>query len=510
MSKRAAIYVRVSSEMQAERVSPEAQEKDSRDYCQNKGYQVIEVYRDIAKYRIGRKLVEPSGTRADRPELRRMLADARSGRFDVIIGWREDRLYRSYRPMLDVLDCLDETGIDIELVKEMFDKKIAPVKAWAARMELDAKHDRFMMGVNNRFERQKDWNSRPLYGYDKVDGRYQVNEAEALVVNQIFQWFGNGATRNQIRTWLISENAQQRDVPKKYPWSLGVVYAILRKDCYHTGKLIRKWNNQVHELEIPPIIDLETARHVKVRLARFKNYPAGKLKAHALAAGLIFCAGDGNRLSVKQNRTCTFYACNNIQAVAMQLEGCAGYRTVRKVDNLIWAKVAELIGKPGLLDAAIDGKIRQLQLEEIDVTEECEKLERQLAEIVLERQKVITWARKDFITEGDLQMQLNELDNREDEFRREMNEKRLLVGGHAKRMKELADLFIENAQIGWEALNNPPQTPEEAEVIFEGQRDLVQKIVKRVDLFPDKSVKVYFDIELPEEVVTSIPVTSKC
>jgi len=45
--KRAAIYVRVSSEKQAEKASPEAQERDCKEYCQSRGYQVVEAYRDI-------------------------------------------------------------------------------------------------------------------------------------------------------------------------------------------------------------------------------------------------------------------------------------------------------------------------------------------------------------------------------------------------------------------------------------------------------------------------------
>src|SRR3990167_431292 len=147
--KRAAIYVRVSSERQADadRVSSQAQEADSRTYCEAHGYAVVDIYRDTEKYRVGGRMVEPSGTRSDRPQLKRMIADAHAGRFEVIVAWREDRLYRSYRPMLDVLECLEQTGMEIELVKETFDSKIAPVKAWAARMELDAKHDRMMMGV---------------------------------------------------------------------------------------------------------------------------------------------------------------------------------------------------------------------------------------------------------------------------------------------------------------------------------------------------------------------------
>jgi site-specific DNA recombinase len=87
MIKRAAIYVRVSSERQAiDKISPDAQESDCRLYCQHQDYQIVEIYRDIEKYRVNGKLIEPSGTRADRPQLRRMLADARAGKFEVIVA----------------------------------------------------------------------------------------------------------------------------------------------------------------------------------------------------------------------------------------------------------------------------------------------------------------------------------------------------------------------------------------------------------------------------------------
>lgn len=63
--KRAGIYIRVSSERQAEKVSPQMQEMECRSYCETRGYQVIGVYRDIERYRVGKKLIEPSGTRSD-------------------------------------------------------------------------------------------------------------------------------------------------------------------------------------------------------------------------------------------------------------------------------------------------------------------------------------------------------------------------------------------------------------------------------------------------------------
>jgi site-specific DNA recombinase len=135
--KRAAIYIRVSTEAQSEKISPEIQERDCAEYCQKKDYQVVEVYRDVEKYRIGSRLIEPSGTRNDRPQLRRMLADADAGAFDVLIAWREDRLYRGVnRAMLEISDRVSQKIIEVELVKEFYDPFTAPVKAWAAGVEL--------------------------------------------------------------------------------------------------------------------------------------------------------------------------------------------------------------------------------------------------------------------------------------------------------------------------------------------------------------------------------------
>lgn len=91
----------------------------------------------MEKYRVGNKLVEPSGSRSDRPGLLAMLKDATRDDFDVILAWREDRLYCGIRAMLTVLETVQDYQIEILLAKEKFDSKIAPVRAWAAQMELN-------------------------------------------------------------------------------------------------------------------------------------------------------------------------------------------------------------------------------------------------------------------------------------------------------------------------------------------------------------------------------------
>jgi DNA invertase Pin-like site-specific DNA recombinase len=150
MAYKAVIYVRTSSESQAEKSSPAEQEADCRRLAAEKGLTVVRVYRDIEKYRAKNKLVEPSGSRSDRPGLLDMLKDASKGDFDVILAWREDRLYRGMRSMLIVLDVVQKYKLNILLAKENFDPKIAPLRAWVAQMELDGMKERMNMGVKAR------------------------------------------------------------------------------------------------------------------------------------------------------------------------------------------------------------------------------------------------------------------------------------------------------------------------------------------------------------------------
>ena len=68
-------------------------------------------------------MVEPSGKRTDRPGLNAMLDDAAAGRFDTILAWKEDRLYRGLRAMLFVLDIIQEQRVTVMLARETFDPK---------------------------------------------------------------------------------------------------------------------------------------------------------------------------------------------------------------------------------------------------------------------------------------------------------------------------------------------------------------------------------------------------
>jgi DNA invertase Pin-like site-specific DNA recombinase len=63
-------------------------------FVRQRGYVVVARFVDCEKYRSKGKLVQPSGERKDRPQYSAMLAAAKRGEFEVIVAWKEDRLYR--------------------------------------------------------------------------------------------------------------------------------------------------------------------------------------------------------------------------------------------------------------------------------------------------------------------------------------------------------------------------------------------------------------------------------
>ncbi len=104
--KRAALYLRVSSLDQ----HPETQVLDLRQMAGQRGYEIVREYTD----RI-------SGVKARRPGLDEMMRDARRGKFDVVLVWASDRLARSVRHFLEVLDELNHLNLEFVSFREQLD-----------------------------------------------------------------------------------------------------------------------------------------------------------------------------------------------------------------------------------------------------------------------------------------------------------------------------------------------------------------------------------------------------
>jgi len=103
---RAALYMRVSTLDQ----HPQTQLLDLRQMAAQRGLDIVHEYTD----RI-------SGAKAKRPGLDAMMSDARRGGFDVVLVWASDRIARSVKHFLDVLDELNRLKIEYISFRENID-----------------------------------------------------------------------------------------------------------------------------------------------------------------------------------------------------------------------------------------------------------------------------------------------------------------------------------------------------------------------------------------------------
>jgi DNA invertase Pin-like site-specific DNA recombinase len=104
--KRAALYMRVSTLDQ----HPETQLHDLRGLAAQRGFAIVNEYTD-----------KISGAKAKRPGLDQLLTDARRGKFDIVLIWAFDRLARSVRHLLEVLDELNHLRIEFVSFRENID-----------------------------------------------------------------------------------------------------------------------------------------------------------------------------------------------------------------------------------------------------------------------------------------------------------------------------------------------------------------------------------------------------
>jgi DNA invertase Pin-like site-specific DNA recombinase len=104
---KAALYLRVSTSDQ----HCATQAYDLQELARQRGWEIVTEYKDEGF----------SGARVKRPALDQLMADAKRGKFQVVVVWACDRLARSTRHFLEVLDELNRLNIEFVSFRENLD-----------------------------------------------------------------------------------------------------------------------------------------------------------------------------------------------------------------------------------------------------------------------------------------------------------------------------------------------------------------------------------------------------
>jgi DNA invertase Pin-like site-specific DNA recombinase len=105
----ATVYARVSTADRGQ--DPENQLRELREYCARRGWTIVSEYVDSGV----------SGSKESRPQLNRLMADARAGLFNAVVVWKWDRFARSTAHLLKALEVFQKLKIDFVSLTENVD-----------------------------------------------------------------------------------------------------------------------------------------------------------------------------------------------------------------------------------------------------------------------------------------------------------------------------------------------------------------------------------------------------
>lgn len=225
--KKVAIYVRVSTQDQAEEgYSIEEQIDKLTKYCDIKDWYVYEIYKDPGF----------TGSTIDRPGMKKLVNDSKQHKFDTVLVYKLDRLSRSQKDTLYLIeDVFAKCNVDFVSLSENFDTSTAFGKAMIgilsvfAQLEREQITERMQMGKVGRARSGKamGW-TRPPFGYEYTEGKYIVDDFKAIVINKIYKEYLSGISITKLRDKLNDEGHLGKDIP----WSYRAIRSILDNPVY--------------------------------------------------------------------------------------------------------------------------------------------------------------------------------------------------------------------------------------------------------------------------------------
>lgn len=297
-------YCRFSSNAQSDGFSILAQQKAIANFAAVNGYDIQYSYIDRAR----------TGTNANRPEFQRMIEDAEKGLFEAIIIHKTDRFSRNRFDSILYKNKLSKYGVKVISVTENFGEG-AEAELMLAMQESMAEYysknlaREVRKGMDVLSSKGLHTGGSPPLGYDVVDKKLVINEAEAELVRLIFEMYSNKYTYNDMAKEL---NARGYKTKSGNEFSASSFNSILTQRKYIgeyvynrrvAKSLTGKYNSHANKPEdeivripgaVPRIIDNETWGKVQARLNQNKRKVGTyKSKSNYLLSGLIVCGECG-------------------------------------------------------------------------------------------------------------------------------------------------------------------------------------------------------------------------
>ncbi len=276
--RHAALYIRVSTDAQFEEgFSVDAQKDMLEGYCRSRGWKDYEFYIDGGF----------TGSNIDRPEMKRLIEDARAGVVSQVVVYKLDRLSRSQKDTLFLIeDVFNPAGIGFTSLNENMDtatpmgRAMLGIMSAFAQLERETIRERTRMGMKERV-RTGLWmgGGHPPFGYDYDSARgVLVPNGDAETVRLIYRLYLGGLSTARIAAITgLKHDKQVRDILSRKS-NIGVI----------------EYNGVEYRGQHEPIVDeatFQAAREQQRRRASARSF-----KSEHLLTGLVYCGRCGARM----------------------------------------------------------------------------------------------------------------------------------------------------------------------------------------------------------------------
>lgn len=419
--KRVYTYTRVSTAMQIDGYSLDAQKERMKAFAYYNNYDIVGEYEDAGK---SGKSIE------GRIQFNQMMEDIKSGKDSVsyVLVFKLSRFGRNAADVLSTLQVMQDFGVNLICVEDGIDsskdagKLMISVLSAVAEIERENIRVQTMEGRIQK-AREGKWNGGfAPYGYKLTDGNLVINEQEAEAIRIIYkQYVNTDMGANGIAKYLEEHGIRkiQRQNGKTPLFTASLIRMILKNPVY-CGKIaygrrkmekVHGTRNDYHLVEQDnyllvdgrhePIVSEELWQSAQVKiLSQSKKYErinTGKDSKVHLLSGIVKCpvcgAGMYANKSIKHKADGTrykeffYYGCKHRK---MQRGYKCDYKkqiSEELLDNSISEIIIKLVSNPKF-SAMIQNKIN-MQVDTTAIEQELANYEKQLRQNYSVKSKII-------------------------------------------------------------------------------------------------------------------------
>jgi site-specific DNA recombinase len=294
---RCAIYTRKSTEegLQQDFNSLDAQREAGEAYVKaqtGEGWVLVPTRYDDGGY---------TGGNLDRPALQQLMTDIDAGKIDCVVVYKVDRLSRSLMDFSRVMDVFDKKRVSFVSVTQHFNTTNSMGRLTLNILLSFAQFEREIISERTRDKmaaarRKGKWSGgSPVLGYDVVDMRLVVNEAEAEQVRAIFQLYRDRRSLIEVaqnldrRSWVTKRWITQGSKTRGgRPFNKNNLYGLLRNVVY-VGRVA--YQGEQYAGEHVGLVDPELFDEVQTLLAGHgqSGGRGPQVKTTGVLAGLVRC-----------------------------------------------------------------------------------------------------------------------------------------------------------------------------------------------------------------------------